>query len=131
MILTRSWLHPGREHHGRLLLANGEHEVEFPVDHCMNFHADNLSLHENGMRITALAGDKAVYSQTYYSIGGGFIVDEDHFGQTTTSSVEVPYPYKTAADLQRHCRDGAFPLWPDDEKRAGPSQQRGAGTALR
>ena len=31
--------------HGRLLLANGEHEVEFPVDHCMNFHADNLSLH--------------------------------------------------------------------------------------
>ncbi|STQ09575.1 L-serine dehydratase 1 [Enterobacter cloacae] len=56
--------------HGRLLLANGEHEVEFPVDHCMNFHADNLSLHENGMRITALAGDTAVYSQTYYSIGG-------------------------------------------------------------
>lgn len=94
--------------HGRLLLANGEHEVEFPVDHCMNFHADNLSLHENGMRITALAGDKAVYSQTYYSIGGGFIVDEDHFGQTSTSSVEVPYPYKTAADLQRHCRDGPF-----------------------
>jgi len=28
--------------HGRLLLANGEHEVEFPVDRCMNFHADNL-----------------------------------------------------------------------------------------
>lgn len=81
--------------HGRLLLANGEHEVEFPVDHCMNFHADNLSLHENGMRITALAGDKAVYSQTYYSIGGGFIVDEDHFGQSTNSAVDVPYPYKT------------------------------------
>ena len=67
--------------HGRLMLANGQHEVEFPVDQCMNFHADNLSLHENGMRITALAGDKVVYSQTYYSIGGGFIVDEEHFGQ--------------------------------------------------
>lgn len=118
----RSWLHPDVNTHGRLLLANGEHEVEFPVDHCMNFHADNLSLHENGMRITALAGDKAVYSQTYYSIGGGFIVDEDNFGQTNTSSVEVPYPYKTAADLQRHCRDGPFPLRPDDEKRAGTSQ---------
>ncbi|CDL36578.1 L-serine dehydratase [Citrobacter freundii] len=58
--------------HGRLLLADGQHEVEFPVDKCMNFHADNLSLHENGMRITALAGEKAIYSQTYYSIGGGF-----------------------------------------------------------
>ena len=53
--------------HGRLLLADGQHEVEFPVDKCMNFHTDNLSLHENGMRITALAGEKAVYSQTYYS----------------------------------------------------------------
>ena len=51
--------------HGRLMLANGQHEVEFPVDQCMNFHADNLSA-ENGMRITALAGDKVVYSQTYY-----------------------------------------------------------------
>ena len=96
--------------HGRLLLANGEHEVEFPVDHCMNFHADNLSLHENGMRITALAGDTAVYSQTYYSIGGGFIVDEEHFGQTSTSSVDVPYPYKTAADLQRHCQETGLSL---------------------
>ena len=130
LILMRSRLHPDVNTHGRLLLANGEHEVEFPVDHCMNFHADNLSLHENGMRITALAGDKAVYSQTYYSIGGGFIVDEDHFGQTSTSSVEVPYPYKTAADLQRHCRETGFPLWPDDEKRAGPSQQRGTRAAL-
>ena len=47
----------------------------------MNFHADNLSLHENGMRITALAGDKVVYSQTYYSIGGGFIVAGQNYGQ--------------------------------------------------
>lgn len=85
--------------HGRLMLANGQHEVEFPVDQCMNFHADNLSLHENGMRITALAGDKVVYSQTYYSIGGGFIVDEEHFGQQNSAPVEVPYPYSSAAGI--------------------------------
>ncbi|EED7707862.1 L-serine ammonia-lyase, partial [Salmonella enterica subsp. enterica serovar Thompson] len=96
--------------HGRLLLANGQHEVEFPVDKCMNFHADNLSLHENGMRITALAGDKALYSQTYYSIGGGFIVDEEHFGLTNSEPVNVPYPYKTAADLQRHCQETGLSL---------------------
>ena len=90
--------------HGRLMLANGQHEVEFPVDQCMNFHADNLSLHENGMRITALAGDKVVYSQTYYSIGGGFIVDEEHFGQQDSAPVEVPYPYSSAADLQNIVR---------------------------
>ena len=103
---------------------------EFPVDQCMNFHADNLSLHENGMRITALAGDKVVYSQTYYSIGGGFIVDEEHFGQQDSAPVEVPYPYSSAADLQKHCQGNrAVTLWPDDEKRAGAAQQRRAGTA--
>ena len=38
-----------------------------------------LSLHENGMTITALDADRNVlYRQTYYSIGGGFIVDEAH-----------------------------------------------------
>ena len=96
--------------HGRLMLANGQHEVEFPVDQCMNFHADNLSLHENGMRITALAGDKVVYSQTYYSIGGGFIVDEEHFGQQDSAPVEVPYPYSSAADLQKHCQETGLSL---------------------
>ncbi|STW03277.1 L-serine dehydratase [Klebsiella pneumoniae subsp. rhinoscleromatis] len=85
--------------HGRLMLANGQHEVDFPVDQCMNFHADNLSLHENGMRITALAGDKVLYSQTYYSIGGGFIVDEEHFGQTT----EARLPFLTLTKTPPTC----------------------------
>src|SRR5699024_3922172 len=100
--------------HGRLMLANGQHEVEFPVDSCMtfhaDFHADNLALHENHMRISALAGDKVLYTQTYYSIGGGFIVDEAHFGQQSENSVSVPYPYKNAADLQRHCRETGLSL---------------------
>ncbi|HCI6676822.1 TPA: L-serine ammonia-lyase, partial [Klebsiella quasipneumoniae subsp. quasipneumoniae] len=52
----------------------------------------------------------ALYSQTYYSIGGGFIVDEAHFGQTTDAPVAVPYPYKNAADLQRHCRETGLSL---------------------
>ena len=71
---------------------------------------DNLSLHENGMRITALADDKVVYSQTYYSIGGGFIVDEEHFGQQDSAPVEVPYPYSSAADLQKHCQETGLSL---------------------
>ena len=33
------------------------------------------------MRLTAFIEDDAVYSKTYYSIGGGFIVDEENFGK--------------------------------------------------
>jgi L-serine dehydratase len=53
---------------------------------------------------------KILYSQTYYSIGGGFIVDEEHFGLPNNSPVNVPYPYKSAADLQRHCQETGLSL---------------------
>lgn len=59
---------------------------------------------------TALAGEKAIYSQTYYFIGGGFIVDEEHFGLPNNSPVNVPYPYKSATDLQRHCQETGLSL---------------------
>lgn len=67
------------EERERLLLAQGRHEVDFPRDNGMRFHNGNLPLHENGMQIHAYKGDEVVYSKTYYSIGGGFIVDEEHF----------------------------------------------------
>lgn len=94
----------------RLMLANGRHDVAFPLETSMNFHEDNLSLHENGMRITALSGDKVTYSKTYYSIGGGFIVDEEHFGQQHSQQTAVPYPYASAADLQQHCKASGLSL---------------------
>lgn len=92
---------------GRLPLANGSHEVDFPVDEAMVFHLDNLPLHENGMRITAYSDDLAMYTKTYYSVGGGFIVDSEHFGEQEEHPVTVPFPYTSAADLREHChREG-------------------------
>lgn len=50
--------------------------------------------------------------KTYYSIGGGFIVDEEHFcGQPEENKVEVPYPYQYAADLRRHCKETGLSLF--------------------
>lgn len=98
------------EQRGRLLLAKGEHEVDFPQLGGMNFHSTNLPLHENGMSISAYAGDRLLHSKTYYSIGGGFIVDEENFGQSASNSVAVPYPYRSALDLQQHCKDTGLSL---------------------
>ena len=98
------------EQTGKLLLAQGQHEVDFPVDGGMNFHSTNLPLHENGMTITAFTGDNVLYTKNYYSIGGGFIVDEDHFGQADENAVQVPYPFKYAADLQKHCKETGLSL---------------------
>ncbi len=94
----------------RLLLAQGRHEVDFPRDNGMRFHNGNLPLHENGMQIHAYNGDEVVYSKTYYSIGGGFIVDEEHFGQDAANEVSVPYPFKSATELLAYCNETGFSL---------------------
>ncbi|KEY57788.1 L-serine ammonia-lyase [Serratia sp. DD3] len=98
------------EQSGRLLLANGTHEVDFPPSGGMNFHNSNLPLHENGMRISAYAGEQLLYSKTYYSIGGGFIVDEEHFGQPASDNQTIPYPYRSAQELQQHCKENGLSL---------------------
>lgn len=93
-----------------LPIAENKKVVNFDFDKNLIFHQTFLPLHENGMKITAFTGDEAIYSQTYYSIGGGFIVDEAHFGQEEEQSVAVPYPYKNAADMLKHCQENGFAL---------------------
>ncbi|OXE30231.1 L-serine ammonia-lyase, partial [Vibrio parahaemolyticus] len=75
------------------------HTVSFPREGGMNFHKTNLELHENGMQIHAWIDDEKVYSKTYYSIGGGFIVDEENFGKEAENPIKVPYEFTTAEEL--------------------------------
>lgn len=94
----------------KLALAEGKHVAKFDPATDMIFHQTFLSLHENGMSITALADKEVLYKQTYYSIGGGFIVDEAHFNQQEENKIEVPYPYRNAADILRHCQESGLSL---------------------
>ncbi len=98
------------EQRQRLLLAKGAHEVDFPREGGMVFRNENLSLHENGMTVFAFAGDRLILRKTYYSIGGGFIVDEEHFGQPVLDEVSVPWPFHSAKELLSHCRESGLSL---------------------
>lgn len=86
-----------------LPLGSEGHAVAFPAT-ALVFHRSNLPKHENGLTIEAFAGDRSLLRKVYYSIGGGFVVDEEHFGGGDDGAVELPYPYASAADLLRHCR---------------------------
>lgn len=98
------------ENRGRLLLALGRREVDFPKEDGMRFHSGNLPLHENGMTIHAWTGEQEVYCKTYYSVGGGFIVDAEHFGQDMSSDVSVPYPFKSANEMLDYCKKTGLSL---------------------
>jgi len=94
----------------RLPVGTQNHSVDFPQQDGMTFHKSNLSLHENGMQLHAWINDEVVFSKTYYSIGGGFIVDEENFGQKPQSTISVPYPYETAEQLVNQCRESGLSI---------------------
>ncbi len=81
------------------------HRVAFNWETNLTFHKANLSLHENGLTIHAWNGEERVYSNTYYSIGGGFIVDEAHFGETANTNADAPFSFNTAAELIANCKE--------------------------
>ncbi|MEZ8143294.1 MULTISPECIES: L-serine ammonia-lyase [Enterovibrio] len=81
------------------------HTVDFPRNGGMNFHNTNLPLHENGMQIHAWNGEEKIYTKTYYSIGGGFIVDEENFGKEDANKIKVPYDFNSAEELLSHCKE--------------------------
>ncbi len=98
------------ERTSRLPMMDNQYCVDFPLETSMNFHTEFLPLHENGMRIRAYRGEELILSKTYYSIGGGTIVDEESFGQKATSTVEVPYPFTSADELTKHSIDNALSI---------------------
>lgn len=63
-----------------ILMLNGEKSVKFHLDEDLIFYKEiELPCHPNGMTIQAYGvpdeegGDNLLLSETYYSIGGGFI----------------------------------------------------------
>lgn len=59
----------------------------------------SLPFHPNGMTFTALDKSGAVLrDRTYYSVGGGFVVD-DVTGRLKTDDTVVKFPFKTGGEL--------------------------------
>lgn len=84
--------------------------IQFDFFDNMPFHFDYLPRHENGVVFKAFNQGKLLFEKTYYSIGGGFIVSDENFDNDKQSKVEVPFPYKNAADLLKHCKEQGLPL---------------------
>ncbi|WP_068169030.1 L-serine ammonia-lyase [Rothia sp. ND6WE1A] len=91
--------------HTEKIKLNGTHEVDFPADDGMYFFDEYLPMHENGMCIVAFNGDEELLHKTYYSIGGGFIVDQENFAKRGESSTKVPYEFSSAEELLQLCAE--------------------------
>ncbi|WP_328873973.1 L-serine ammonia-lyase [Streptomyces sp. NBC_00287] len=89
---------------GRLSLL-GDHEIPFSFDDDLILHRRKaLPYHANGMTIWAFdASGAELLSKTYYSVGGGFVVDEDAVGadRIKLDDTVLKYPFRTGDELLR------------------------------
>jgi len=90
----------------RMKLA-GERELGFDEASDLLFHRDIMyppgakTQHPNGVRFTAFDITGAVVDQrTFFSVGGGFIVEDGVDAQASAmSDKQVPFPFHSAAEL--------------------------------
>ena len=88
------------------LRLDGRREVAFREKDDLRFRIDKtLAFHSNGMRFTALdAAGAIVARRIYFSVGGGFVVDEveaQHVADTPKAQ-HIPFPFANAAELLEH-----------------------------
>jgi L-serine dehydratase len=101
---------------GRLLLA-GAHPISFDPDDDIVLHRrKRLAYHSNAMTFTAAAENgEELACRTYYSVGGGFIVDEA--ARTLAEGpalipdpTPVPFPFSTGGELLAQAERTGLPI---------------------
>ena len=97
-----------------VLTLRGSHPIAFSYrDDLIMHRSESLPFHPNGMRFSAydvaakdVAGATPLLQKIFYSVGGGFIVDE----QATDGDVLIddpvkqPYAFASAKELLSHCQ---------------------------
>lgn len=88
------------------LLLDGRLSVPFIWSRDMRLIDENLPFHPNAMTLVAEGADGELHRDTYYSVGGGFVVDQAQAssGVVDLDSTELPYDFSSAEELLELCR---------------------------
>ena len=102
----------GIEAAGRLRLLD---VVEVPFDAAADIvlhPEESLPGHPNGMMFEAFAIDGSeLAAHRYYSVGGGFVVDDDRVaGELDSAAADLPHPYRTGDELVAMCAAAGLPI---------------------
>ena len=86
----------------------GKHSVAFiPKRDIIYNRRSRLPFHANGMTLKAFCGDSVLEERTYYSVGGGFIVDQDALEaeRIRLENPALPYHFRTGKALLELCNE--------------------------
>ncbi len=87
-----------------LLYLNNEKMLSFSIDN-IQFNKAFLPLNPNGMTFTAFQNKELISKETYYSIGGGFVIQEATplVNEIKETKQNFPYPIHRAVELEQYC----------------------------
>ena len=97
---------------GRVSLL-GRQPVALATDDLVLHRRQSLPFHPNGMRFAAYGEDGVLRRErTYYSVGGGFVVDESAVGadRIIPDQTPQPYPFQTGEGLLARCAESGLPV---------------------
>jgi L-serine dehydratase len=82
-----------------------EIKLPFFIDDDIVFNKNFLPFHANGMTFTATLLDATIFTSTYYSIGGGFVIKEERENAKKKQEIKhtFPYPIQNANELLTYC----------------------------
>jgi len=107
-----AWLASIRES-GQLMLL-GTHAISFAEKNDLIFsRSRTLPYHSNGMQFVALdAQQQTIDSRIYYSVGGGFIVDEHAASEDCLieDQTVLPYPFSSGEQLLALCQQQSISI---------------------
>lgn len=89
------------------LRLGGTREIDFVEKRDLVFNKrQKLPYHTNGMRFSAFAADDSlIATRDYYSIGGGFVVNQDEAAEDriVADTTALPYPFHSGDELLQLC----------------------------
>ncbi|WP_064791697.1 L-serine ammonia-lyase [Shewanella woodyi] len=97
-----------------LLMANGT-KVTFTRELGITYHRrKSLPAHANAMTLYAYRQGQCIFERTYYSVGGGFILDQDEIlAQDASPAAPIksaPYDFNSATQLLTLCTDNGLSI---------------------
>jgi len=85
------------------ILLTGKHEIDFdPAEDIEFLYGESLPFHPNALSFLVELNNGDNLSETYYSVGGGFVVKEGE-DNNNRSEVTLPFPVNTANELLHWC----------------------------
>ncbi len=85
---------------------NGELSVDFFPKENIIFNKNFLDYHPNGMTFTAILDTGEIISDSFYSIGGGFVVKEERSQEKEKMEKfsKFPFPIEKGTELLAYCK---------------------------